>query len=533
MDQKRGEKAIRTCFLRLGKQNKQTARGATKPTQQNNPKTQTTEARFKSAVAAHDLRRASESLRNEKQILRNASGITTNIAQDAKQYARCLMQPHKYPTRIPEAGPSPSTLIKTTRVYDVPIFTRNGKRRYAGIFQPKFGISGRPETYQAAFVDFDKASAGSLAPNTTLPDSWVTLVNGTDIAIDENMRVLTQQSPYTSQWIATHPGQTARNRLNDDLTYVESPDGSPIATDLKTVVFSNSESYYTRVDIAPGNWIVSISVSVQMLTANSRPYELKKWSGSTKSDVPLLSEVYIPAAANTVVQYSSSYLVSISPRDYLSFENYQAQSSAYSQVIITISSSNVARQTNPEYGLLEKVRPVAMSVLATCTASELKAAGTCATMLTMAGMGDKIFTMNPTWASLEGLTSMTMEQAYQGVFKKGSFCWWRPVASESTYWYDPIASCTQQYPMILIVGEMPEDSDPSMKITFECVFEVQQNSQLFEKGHSASTTAAREMALNQVSRLVVATENPAHHELFGDLGSALGGWAGKLLSTIF
>lgn len=463
------------------------------------------------------------------------SGVVNGDITDAKRYARALLEPVKYAIRIPEAGPSPTTLISTKRVIDVPMFLIGDKYRYAGVFQPKFGLPGVPNTFQSAFVDFSKGVAGANPP-LNFESSWRQVINGVNVTTDPNMAVLVAPRLFSATFgviRAAMPG--APNAFFANAAYLKN-NGNNLATDTTTLNFGTN-GMVSELKLPAGSWTISLQTLVNVTGASTLPVMIRVVTNGVVG--PLLSpDPETPLDVNPgAKQYYAIYNIVLRETQYLQFIPDPDVAVTYQNVVVSVATSSIPRvNTSVEFGMLEKVRPVAMSVLATCTTSAAYAGGRCATVLTTGGMDDKIFCTDPTWCSVDGISQMATQNQYTGEFAKGSFCWWRPVTSEVCDWYDPIPSVNHQFPLILIAGSIPSVANvtaPSMTVTLEVVFEVQQNSQLFTKGHSASTTAAREMALNSVAELITATENPGHHDLFGDLGSAVGGWAGKLLGSIF
>lgn len=457
----------------------------------------------------------------------------------AEAYSKCLCEPYRFAHRVPEAGAGPTTLIRSTRNINVPMYTEapedGGLTRYAGVFQPKFGGLAKPLHYQSAFVDF---SVGPR-PDLSSAASWTHTAGTTDIALDANMKFLLNQEPFAAEF-----GYRLPNMPADPAPILQGADyllqgTRPLVTDPLVMTWSSDTTANTsRLNLPAGNWTMMIQTLVNPNVTTSNPYVVSRRTSQGASTV-LVPSVSIPASLTLATDHEmlKIYNFTISENEHIWFAPASAVVTRYQEVIITISSTAFPGvNDNPSYGLVEKIRPVAMSVLATNTSSTLTGAGMTGIMLTPGGYADKIYSNDASWYTLNGLTSKTTTQLHKGQFVEGSFCFWKPITIESNNWFTPAEMLEHEFPAILLVGEVPSsggNGKPTMNVTFQIVYEIQQNSQLFEDGTLTATTTAREIALNAIALVDCASENPGHGGLFHDVGSALGGLAGSILGGIF
>lgn len=521
----------------LSKQNKNIPKQAVRQPPKITNKTKTAE------LTEGRLRALERAAKTEREIERriakseNASGVTRlKTGEVSKRYAQCLVEPCKYATRVPEAAPVASSLVKTRRVFNVPMTLNEAQNSYifAGCFRPKFGRTGQQHTYQAAFVDFTNGDN----PNLAIHSNWRHVIGGTDVALDPNMGILVNQAAFSAIYGITRPIMPPDPAPPLADVVLLRQNGHNMSTNSNSVeIRNNALNSRSAVYVPAGNWTFTIQtlLEVDVLVTDPIVVNIVSPTGSRSiSAFPESPDAPNPGAPR---QYYASYSVTIKPDEYITFTSNETAETKFQNVNFTINSASFPGiNDSPDYGIVEAVRPVAMSVLATCTTSQIAAGGMTAIMLSPENFDDKIYSEKAIWKTVAGLTSYREENSAANPFLQGSYCWWKPVTSSVTQWTTPSESLNIETPAILLAGNCPAilgGGIPSMTITLECVFEISHGSQLLERDRNASDSVTRERALNAVAGVVCATENPGHHGLIKDVGSLLGGWAGSLLADIF
>lgn len=467
----------------------------------------------------------------------------------AKKYSKCLLLPYDNAMRIPDGNATRTSLIKARRKIQVPFPTHNDDPvyKFSMVAQPKLGKVDDPSHYQIGFVDYSKGPNPDLSSHT----SWRHVVDDVDVALDTNAKWLTSSNCGGSLYrIWPDDPVIVQPRPLEDFEWLLAGPNDDVP--VKDPAFVAREASYnsggiqgSKITLPTGGYGIGLRFS-GTATANPTPFRLYK-AGTSGAPQVLSARFTVGVISATLAwQQYAQYYVLMSPGDYLILEDITPMNA----VTLAVTPSNSPNLTyNINTGVIEKIRPVAMSVLTTCNASSLANGGTVSTTIASADSGDKIFDANAQWNSTAGITNFP--HYYTGPVKHGCYTWWRPATDEDSFFRDVDNHSEYQFPTVLVHADMqPVNGEAvthgAITVTIETVFEIIHNSQLFESELSSYSRDALPLARTACAMMPVAFKNDTHIAnilsgiggvlgglLGGPAGGALGATAGKLLGDVF
>jgi len=179
-------------------------------------------------------------------------------------------------------------------------------------------------------------------------------------------------------------------------------------------------------------------------------------------------------------------------------------------------------QVAMDYGAARQIRPVAMSVLFTCSSSLLNRSGLISANWLPGGSDLTNFFTNSSDAQVGPLQNWEClaktPTAYSGQLEKGAYCFWKPEDDDDVQFYQPSKALLNQYPSVVISGmyqSPPATLGTSViigRIEVVTIFEFETLSLLFELRPFSCPYSDLELALRFLGTVQQGSENGEHLE---------------------
>ncbi len=465
----------------------------------------------------------------------NAShNLKVNFDDDVKhaeRYAKCLIFPYDNATYLPDDSTLKSTVFKTKRVFQVQVpvdSTAAGEAvgSFAFFVQPKIGSLAFPEGYQIGVLKMDNGVPHDIRRAGAYHEHGTA---NTTLALDTNASTLTQPRPSC---VAIQTLTAAAGR-----PLVGAADWRPYNN--QPFTFNSRYSILETSTIADASELdlgVSGSFTIQVFctTATAPPADANEptpffvrtrvagQAGMSTDFITILTQ-----GGSGLVNQSVSYSVSLNAGDTIVFQRKPGVTTSISSLRVLVTPLfSPSYNLTENYGIVEKIRPVGMSVLTTCILPSITASGTISTVLSVAGAEDKVFGNAKNWCNTEALS--VWPECYTGPLAKGSYGWWKPASVEDRVFRSIDDANKYEYPMILVAGALGAGSIPDtgsvvhpVQVTVEFVYEVSHETQLFDTRKYTGSPIIVSKAIQAIGRLKSVTENPKHSSLLKDLSSVM------------
>jgi len=461
--------------------------------------------------------------------LTNPSGsVVVPDSELAERYAKCLVFPYDNACGLPDNALSQSHVFRTRKTFTVSVPNTEasgaGRGRFAFFVQPKLGDPADPQKFKIGRVNFSNGIPINLQ-NPSVYDSLS--AQATSLAVDPNAPVLTQPSPFAiairNTSVPAYPappfqgGGDWNPSANLPFTYNST---YSLADGIDTW-----SSYSILRPGFSGSCMIVVYTKTNNTAASSRPVELSLAKvNSTDTTLGVLVPIFSEGTGEKV--QAASYALALTPGDALRFKTVNSTDSL-SSIWVTVTplwTPNYALDMN--YGMIEKIRPVGLSVLTTSIASSLTNGGTISATLTPGAALDKVFTTPGVWLRSEDMSYWNTY--YTGDLKQGSYVWWKPADDLDRQFRSVEEMNAYQYPVILVSGQVSSDALASgsatltpIQVTVEFVYEISQNTQLFPDTRQVGSSAAVTLASKAVHKLTNLTENPKHSTLLSDVAKVI------------
>lgn len=448
--------------------------------------------------------------RNEQSMLREF--IDSDREKSVRDYLHCLVRPDECASRIPDSFSGDTALVSSVTVIKTPVFFSNmgtDAGRFSVLIQPTIGSLDKPSQYKVAQV-----KTVGTAPNYVWPTdltnsaNFTDLDNGMDIRLDRFYSLMTQptlayrtengDSVTSSGLCPFGVNTTIESGYGLDLGYDSSAGGEstfspPPGLYYTTMHFAGSGGG----NIAPITVVGYGGVVVTNEYVNATGTIMGTWSGT----------ILVPATAT------------ISAGAF--FQVTTGNIGILNEASITMTrtfSDTPGLPTNQ--GLVDKLRPVGMSVLATYTGPTLLDGGNIASCFLPAGASDsQFFTSNPTgttgslanWENIAGLKGGTTFPITKGIYS-----WWSPTSLSDYDMHTVSESTTHSYPNIVVSGQSvpgntaPVDGASYIRIIVTTVYEVTTDSTFLPSRHQKGSQAEMDRVLNHLVGVPHVMENPTH-----------------------
>lgn len=355
-----------------------------------------------------------------------------------QKYLAMLLNPHDNEViGLPDATSARTVLYRSIRTF--PIFADFGvgssNGRFSAAIQPKIGNVTTPQNYSVALCSFQNDTT-----DFTSSTSYASYSNGVDPRVDDNINTLVGQE--TAFWSINTP--SVSSVANVFSKAVPSIYNRNIDIDIVSIGGDTSS-----IRIPPGEYVLSVYI------ACSGPNTLAVASTGSVSFIALNGTSATNAA--NIISYSRIYTVtSLSSTLTFTYSNITTVDQVVTITPISVNLSSSLLPQTENYGNCKKIRPIAMSVLASYSGTTLRDGGMISACLIPGdSLIDNFFTNNPIsggqYQMWENLSRVPM--AYNGPLREGTYSYWRPDSDLDTYLRTPDESNLYNFPTIIVSGE--------------------------------------------------------------------------------
>jgi len=405
--------------------------------------------RFRKASDAHargDQFSMIESLRSFASSGVNEEDFTMGVDFDALpkhvQYAFCMLYPKQFQCRIPDGSNKRSALYTSVQVYDVPVVftgaTNDGS--FAGAVQPILGNPSDPAQFKFALCKPDLLAVDSATTNWNSVSSYSSSIDGVDPRIDQNMDLLL--FPNIGYFGAGQgAGSSATKPFGTSLLLNPSNGFTKVAYDGTTTngdfILPNGE-YIATVQFLAAAGLTTITVG-----------------GSATNSI-------ITTQTSTATNVQGSFLINATPgASNVWFSSAGAAPTAAAITFVPIARANQTGSYNN--GLVQKLRPVAMSTLCTSMVPDLVNGGMIAGAVVPGdSLGDAFFSSNSE-APGPLRSYQTVAQvpgSYNGRFEKGLYMIWTTESPTDRTFKKPSDNNVYNYPTFVFAGNYTPTTPP-------------------------------------------------------------------------
>jgi hypothetical protein len=402
-------------------------------------------------------------------------------------YCMSLVYPKGFMTRVPDSYPRCTALVRSIQVFDLSVdfYNSTDTGRFAAAFQPIVGDLSMLNHGQNIIVDGIGAGWPGDVPNFIL-----NAVGNANPLIDQFFDLLTQ-----GELGSFSLGQSAApdNTLFGPLPSVFGAPGTGI--DYVYSELNPTTSSFTGLE--PGVYVIAVSLVYNPAIA---PGQITTYTITPPVAANLIDyyDKTTPAAA-PVAQASFLVWNVMATTDSFNIINNSLQLGNVDNGIVIARTYSGAVDATLDAGLVDMIRPVAMSVLATSLMTEITAGGSIATVLMPGDCIDKNFLINSASGSQQAFTNWEAlakaPQSYNGKFADGTYCWWSPSSDGDKQFYSVKDMNDRDYPTIFVAGQVnyPQATigTPLVAIRLEVVrvFEIQTTSLFLESECQYSSQA--------------------------------------------
>lgn len=260
------------------------------------------------------------------------------------QYAFCLLYPKQFQCRIPDGSNKRSALYTSIQLYDIPVHFAGAANdgTFAGAVQPILGNPSDPLQFKVALCNPNLLATESATTNWSSSASYVSNLDGVDPRIDQNLDLLLFPNiGYFNAGLGT---------------------GSSATKPFGTAPVFNAGNGFTRVaydgTTTNGDWVLPNGdyIAIVQFIAGAGLTTITTGGSATASALTV--------ATSTATNVQASYFVTAAPGT----NNFWVSSAGAAPTGAGITFVPIARanQTGSyDNGLVQKIRPVAMSTLLT------------------------------------------------------------------------------------------------------------------------------------------------------------------------
>lgn len=363
------------------------------------------------------------------------------------QYAFCLLYPKQFQCRIPDGSNKRSALYTSTQIYDIPVVFAGGSDdgSFAFALQPILGNPSDISQSKLALCNPQLLAVNSATTNWQSGSSYVSNLDGVDPRIDQNLDLLV--FPNIGFFGATPSGANSASK--------------PFSPTINL----NAGNGFTRVGYdgttTNGDFILpngEFVVVIQFAAPAGLTTFTTGGSASTSS---------LTVLSGTATNIQQAFIVSASP----GASNFWVSSAgaAPTSAAITIVPMARANQTGSyNNGLIQKLRPVAMSALLTSLVPDLVNGGMVAGAIVPGDtLGDSFFSNNSE-APGPLRSYQTVSQvpgSYNGRLEHGLYAIWSSESPDDREFKRPSDNNEYDYPTIVMAGNYAPTTTPTPTTT--------------------------------------------------------------------
>lgn len=449
-------------------------------------------------------------------IMNNAS------SSPSASYAACLANPAVHQCRIPDSFARPTALYLSRKIMTLTVGPQvnNGVQgRFAFCSSPILGNIDDPLHYQDAFCDpafISDLNQSAIDWTSTTPYLNTTQgLNNVDPRIDNNIQTLTQGD------FGLYRATTGTTGVSNALPFGTAQPTIDSSSNNLQVLYSTNLGNST-FKIPQGQYIVTVVLTGAAITV------LSQVSPTTATDVTASVIGFNNTATNYWVQYAVTATRQATNLRLAVTGGGAGVTSGLITIVPTMFDNTAIDEDN---GFVEKLRPVAMSVLVTYTGTSLQNGGDIAIALVPGDTKSSKFVTNQaeepgnlrTWDNIANLNAET----YRGRLENGAYCYWVPESNKDYEFVLPSEMNSQEYPTIVCAGEfMPGSAIASNTVIGQVIiyrlFEYETVSTLVDKQFYAGGQDYMDGTFRFLSTQPRAMENPQHVPWYKRLLSAVG-----------
>ncbi len=423
------------------------------------------------------------------------SSIAASFGGDdsMKQYAAVLICPKLNKARIPDSFARKTGIFRSIRTFfPKVIFNTNTTKdgRFSFVIQPKIG-SNTTNTAQVLCVDPSSsgfAGQGWVNPNVKWSNInlYQSTYNGTNLLVDVNKEFMTSRAPFfyeatsgnLSSSVVNIFGFTGTDVPGDLILSAANQGFSPVST--------SGNSLFA---LPPGVFQITVVTRFTSSVASVTAY-LTRGAGFSctviQENTTTYGGNYVAATTNTL---SDPQIVSVSGL-------YTAAPGAnffvYDLVLSSGTASGIASDIwinaadglgfddpGSAYGIVEEIRPVAQSFLATYMGTDLNNGGDIAAAYVPYDLfqSNYLDVSSNQLGQLQSFENVSqLDDSYNGPLKHGAYAWWCP-QDQTDYNIASVADHNQmKYPVLLCSGifqpgvAQPNETNP-LRVEVSTVFE--------------------------------------------------------------
>jgi len=438
------------------------------------------------------------------------------------KYVRCLANPAYQLARVPDSYGQGTALMRSFLTIDLPV-TMNASvdnGRFSFLVQPGFGSMSNLSHFKVACVKTDIAWPVNAFDNSA--NYFSTELGNKDIRIDPYIQILTQPGAFYYSASGTV--------------------GSPTANPFGVAVFEGLNNYGIVVPydgasgftLQPGQYAVSVNA---LATTGA---VLSGW----------LATFVNPAGLSTILPEDTiasplavSFIVNVvGQSNILRFSETGSATAVKASIIITRSNAE-GIDTQSNGGIVQQIRPVGLSVLATYINSQFFDAGTIsAAWVPPSSCGAYFFENNEfsdpgqlqNWENLASIPG-----AYNGKIEEGAYVWWSPRSTDDTAFQQVSDFNVKHYPCLIVSGKFAPTNavvgsvQDCLRLSIVTVNEFQTLTQLFENQKCPGSQGHIDKAIQIFDSCAHSGPNAAHLAFLMKIGKIAWAVAKDVAPTIW
>lgn len=387
----------------------------------------------------------------------------------AKIYALCQVLPAVYKTKIPDGYDRKTARYDSKKVFNVTVDPNGGNPSFAFCVQPKIGNYGDPKHFQVAMLTKDALNNPVDADFTSVGAyQAVDPVDSADLRVDNNFTALTAQPPGSYFNVSSGTAQTYQKPWGT---------GQPAVINQSLNILYDGNGTNSDFILPVGEFYVQLFVQALALDVTSGSvWIISMPDGGTWNNQ--MNEVVTGAGAAVTRSTKGIWVSTVTGGTRLRIACNPNTIGAVGSAQMWVSPILKPDTAAPvDDGLIETIRPVAMSVLTTYNGPLLQNGGQIASALVPSkALDSNFFTNAPdnpgalrSWNTIASLN----EAVHDGPLNKGAYTWWTQ-EDNADYEFDSVSALNDKdMPAIVVAGTWNPGTDVAGSATVVCRVEVE------------------------------------------------------------
>lgn len=447
-------------------------------------------------------------------------------------YIASLVDPERVKSRFPDSWQKPTGLFRSIAQYDIPVwFDPDSSTGFFSVcVQPKLGGFEIPEQYQVAVAlpgtagvkweDVDWSNASNYA--TALPEG--------DPRVDPNFWTMTGVSStnfyreFEAPTTATY-GYNLFENVHASSPALPYPNTGPPILFVENFTAGN----WNRILFPKGTYLVTITTSFAGIANILTPLDFVLTGyGTATVNQPFErnSSASTRTANDTIVSTTSFYVdahsanaavdVILNKSNATAVLNTDVSQPLGFRTIVTVAAVNTGINNT---GIIERIRPVAQSMLVTYTGTKLQDGGQISAAYVDPDYAATCFynTTGKSQAQDVGSLAILSDNAYNGRLEKGAYCWWAPSVTKDNNFLKVSEMADADYPCMICSGSFtPGPVNPGgvakavVRLRVATVFEFQTESTAVDTEKLIGSTLMVDTVNNLLGNQIHAMPNGSH-----------------------